>query len=67
VLARAEALVPELEAARDGSPLPGKADVGAADALLRRVRGEMARRRDDAGPWGREAPPLALASWEDDA
>jgi hypothetical protein len=66
VLARAEALVPELEAARDGSPLPKKADVGAADALLRRIRTEMSRRQDRPGPFGRDAAPLELARWEED-
>lgn len=47
-----------LEAAREGSPLPAKPDVAAADVLLRRVRAEAARRwfEREAGPWGRDAP-----------
>ncbi|MFO0740531.1 MAG: nucleotidyltransferase domain-containing protein [Labilithrix sp.] len=44
VLAEAEALAPELEAARDASRLPRRPDVARADALLRRTA-KIARRR----------------------
>jgi hypothetical protein len=58
VLSEAEALVPSLEAARDATSLPRRPDVRAADALLRRLNIEVARRfveRAD-GPWGTRAP-----------
>lgn len=59
VLAEAAALVPELEAARDRTPLPKGPDLARADALSRRLHEEVARRfvQKDAGPWGRDAPP----------
>jgi hypothetical protein len=68
VLRRAEARIPELEAARSGSPLPPKPDFARADALLRRVRQETARRWADGapGPLGAGAPPVPAVSWEDD-
>ena len=68
VLRRAEARIPELEAARRDSPLPAKPDVARADALLRRVRQASARRWADGapGPLGVDAPPLPAVSWEDD-
>lgn len=58
VLAEAEALAPELEAARDSSPLPEHPDSARADRLLRRAGEELARRwvHQEPGPWGREAP-----------
>ncbi len=63
VLARGERMMPELESAREVSKLPREPDVSAADALLRRVRREAARRHFDgvAGPFGRDAPELPLA------
>ena len=68
VLRRAEARIPELEAARSSSPLPPKPDFARADALLRRVRQESARRWADGapGPLGADAPPVPAVSWEDD-
>lgn len=59
VLRDAEALAPELEAARDASPLPEHPDYARADALLRRVGQELARRHvlQEPGAWGRDAPP----------
>ncbi len=58
VLARAEAMSPALEAARDQSALPEQPDYERADALLRRINQELARRHVLAvpGPW---APPRA--------
>jgi len=49
--------MPELEAARLHSPLPEKPDLGRADALLRKIRLETARRLDQPGPFGRDAAP----------
>ncbi len=48
----------ELDAARDGSPLPPGPDIEAADALLRELRAEAARRffAGEPGPWGADAP-----------
>lgn len=68
VLRRAEARIPELEAARASSPLPPKPDFARADALLRRVRQETARRWADGAPGslGADAPPVPAVSWEDD-
>ncbi len=59
VLAEAAALVPELEAARDSTPLPRLPDLARADALSRRLHEEVARRWivRQPGPWGRDAPP----------
>ncbi len=59
VLAEAEQLVPEMEAARDATVLPHQPDVVRADALLRRISEEIARRwvTRAPGPFGLEAPP----------
>lgn len=58
VLAEADAMSPALEAARDASRLPEQPDFGRADALLKRVGAELARRHvlSVAGPWGVDAP-----------
>jgi hypothetical protein len=58
VLRDAEGLAPMLEAARDNSRLPDLPDYARADALLRRVGEELARRwvGKSPGPWGAEAP-----------
>jgi hypothetical protein len=66
VLREVEARTPALEEARARSPLPAAPDVARADALLRRVRQETARRWADAipGPFGRDAPPLPPTTWE---
>jgi hypothetical protein len=68
VLRRAEAMIPELDEARRETKLPAQPDVTRADALLRRIRQETARRWSAAepGPLGRDAPPLPPISWEDD-
>ncbi|HSN14942.1 MAG TPA: UDP-phosphate N-acetylglucosaminyl 1-phosphate transferase, partial [Anaeromyxobacteraceae bacterium] len=59
VLAEAERLVPLLEAARDASALPRRSDLARADALLRRIGEEVARRWVERvpGPFGADAPP----------
>ena len=61
-------LAGELEAARQATRLPARADVERVDALLRRVRGEAARRwiEREPGPFGREAPPAPEARWEEE-
>ncbi|KYF93261.1 UDP-phosphate N-acetylglucosaminyl 1-phosphate transferase [Sorangium cellulosum] len=66
-IALAEAMTPELEAARLATKLPQHPDVPRADALLRRVREEVARRHLAAapGPLGKDAPPAPVAVWDD--
>jgi hypothetical protein len=66
VLARAEDLAVRLETARQHTALPARADAAAADALLRRVREEAARRwfAGGPGPFGADAPPYPEAAWE---
>jgi hypothetical protein len=56
VLREAEAQSPALEAARDASPLPEQPDFERADALLRRLHVELARRHIERvpGPWSGE-------------
>jgi hypothetical protein len=64
VLAEAEQLVPELEAARDATALPRRPDLVRADALLRRISEERARRwlTPVPGPFGaNSSPPPAVA------
>ncbi len=65
VLARAEAMSADLEHARDDSPLPERADVARADALLHRIGHELARRWIDRepGPFGRDAPVPPKVEW----
>ncbi|HEY3355899.1 MAG TPA: nucleotidyltransferase domain-containing protein [Polyangia bacterium] len=67
VLRVAEALTPELEEARQVTPLLRHPDVGRIDALLRRVRTEAARRwlGREPGPFGQDAPEPPTASWEE--
>ncbi|HEY8143101.1 MAG TPA: nucleotidyltransferase domain-containing protein [Kofleriaceae bacterium] len=68
VLDEADGLAGELEAARQATGLPARADVERVDALLRRVRAEAARRWVERapGPFGREAPPAPEARWEEE-
>jgi hypothetical protein len=68
VLDEAEALTPALEDARRTTPLPPRPDLARADALVRRLRDETARRHVHAqpGPWGKDAPPPPELSWEDE-
>jgi hypothetical protein len=67
VLAQAEAMGPELERARDESRLPKRPDVVRADALLRRVGCELARRwaTGEPGPLGKDAPPPPEVAWSE--
>jgi len=66
VLREAEALTPALEAARGRTPLPRTPDVAAADALLRRIREESARRwaAGAEGAFGRDQPEPPAIEWE---
>ncbi|AUX25785.1 hypothetical protein SOCEGT47_063370 [Sorangium cellulosum] len=63
----AEAMTPELEAARLATRLPPRPDVPRAEALLRRVREEIARRHvaGEPGPLGRDAPAAPVAVWDE--
>ena len=63
----AEAMTPELEAARLATKLPPHPAVPRADALLRAAREEVARRHLAAapGPLGKDAPPAPVAVWDD--
>ena len=67
VLARAEAMGPDLERARDESRLPKRPDVARADSLLRRIGEELARRWIDGkpGPFGRDAPKPPDVAWSE--
>jgi hypothetical protein len=67
VLAEAEGMAPELERARDASTLPQRPDVARADALLRRIGEELARRwaTGAPGPLGKSAPPPPEATWNE--
>jgi hypothetical protein len=66
VVALAEDLAPALETARNESPLSSHPDLARADALLRRVREEAARRwaGNVPGPFGASAPLPPEAAWE---
>jgi predicted nucleotidyltransferase len=67
VLVEAEAMAPELERARDASTLPKRPDVARADALLRRIGEEVARRwvSGAPGPLGRDAPRPPEVTWNE--
>jgi predicted nucleotidyltransferase len=67
VLAEAEAMAPDLERARDESRLPKRPDVARADALLRRVGEELARRfvTRVPGPFGADAPKPPEVIWSE--
>ncbi len=64
VLREAEACSPALEAARDASVLPEQPDFARADALLRKIHVELARRHvlQVPGPWFGNAPPTLEVS-----
>jgi hypothetical protein len=66
-LHEAERLAEDLERARGGTRLPPHPDVARADALLRRIAEEVARRHLGAapGPFGRDAPPVPEVAWDD--
>jgi len=68
VLLQAEALTTELDAAHKTSRLPRTPDVARADALLRRIGDEVARRWTEKvpGPFGRDAAVPALAAWTEE-
>ena len=65
VLADAEAMAPELERAKQASRLPHRPDIARADALLRCIGAETARRwaHSTPGPFGNEAPAPPEAVW----
>lgn len=67
VLAEAESLAEELEAARQSTRLPPRGDVSRADALLRRIGEELARRwiSRAPGPFGADAKQPPPAAWEE--
>jgi hypothetical protein len=67
VLTEAEAMAPELERAKDESTLPKRPDVVRADALLRRVGEELARRWASRapGPLGKDAPTPPEVAWNE--
>jgi hypothetical protein len=67
VLAEAEAMAPALEQAKDRSPLPKRPDVARADALLRRIGEELARRWASgvAGSFGKDAPAPPEVVWSE--
>lgn len=67
VLAEADAMAPDLEAARRASTLPRRPDVGRIDGLLRRIGEELARRwiSRAEGPFGRDAPPAPEVIWNE--
>ena len=68
VLAMARAMTPRLEQARATSPLPRRADLARADAILRAARLEAARRHvlAEPGPFGRGAAPAPEARFEEE-
>jgi RNA repair pathway DNA polymerase beta family len=66
VMQMARQLTPELEAARDASPLPTTPDIARVERVLRAAR-EIAARRwvlGEPGPWGKDAPEPAVASFD---
>jgi len=67
VLAEAEAMAPDLERARDESMLPKRPDVVRADALLRRIGEELARRWVSQAPgcFGVDAPKPPEVTWSE--
>ncbi len=67
VVAEAEAMAPALERARDASKLPARPDIVRADALLRRIGEEVARRWVEGapGPLGKDAPPPPEVAWSE--
>jgi hypothetical protein len=67
VMALARELTPRLEAARQASPLPERADLAIAERILRAARTEAARRAiaNEPGPWGRDAAPAPEARYDE--
>jgi hypothetical protein len=66
-LQEAERRARELDEARRVTPLPRLPDVARADALLRRIGEEAARRHVHGapGPFGRDAPPCPEVAWDE--
>jgi hypothetical protein len=67
VVAEAEVMVSELDEAKASSRLPGRPDIGRADALLRRIGEELASRwtKQERGPFGLDAPLPPEVVWND--
>jgi len=67
VVAMARTMTPALEAARAASHLPKRADLERAEAVLRSIRHQAARRWlvGEPGPWGADAPPPPAARFEE--
>lgn len=67
VLLEAEQMAAGLESARDASTLPSRPDVAKADAVLRRIGEELARRwaSHRPGPFGANAPSPPEVVWSD--
>jgi hypothetical protein len=67
IIEEAEAMSVELERARDASALPRRPDVARADALLRRIGQDLARRwvLAEAGPFGKDAPEPPEVTWNE--
>ena len=67
IIAEAEAMSAQLEAARAVSKLPERPDVARADALMRRIGEELARRciARVPGPFGVDSPPAPEVVWSD--
>jgi hypothetical protein len=67
VMALARELTPRLETARQTSPLPERADLAAAERVLRAAHHEAARRAVAAepGPWGADAAAPQDARFDD--
>lgn len=67
VMALARQLTPQLEHARQTSPLPRHPAVARAEQVLRAIRAEVARRSTLGlpGPWGADAPPPPEARYDD--
>lgn len=65
VLREAEERSMDLDDAWRSSPLPERADVAKADAVLRRINEEAARRwaSGEPGAWGRDAPSPPKVAW----
>ena len=68
-LAEAERLAEDLERARGETVLSPHPDIARADALLRRIAEETARRHlaHAPGPFGADAPPPPEVAWDDGA
>jgi hypothetical protein len=68
VLQEAESMMPALEEARGATRLPARPEAAPADALLRRIAVEVARRfvARVPGPFGAQCPPPPDVTWVED-